>query len=43
MKNTNQDILDMMDTLGLTLSAQKFNEILNSPELGELQRCAVCA
>lgn len=34
MKNTNQDILDMMDTLGLTLSAQKFNEILNSPELG---------
>ena len=34
MKNTNQDILDMMDTLGLPLSAQKFNEILNSPELG---------
>ena len=34
MKNTNQDILDMMDTLGLTLSAQKLNEILNRPDLG---------
>lgn len=35
MQNPNQDILDMMDTLGLPLSAQKFNDILNSPELGE--------
>ena len=34
MKNSNQDILEMMDTLGLSLSAQKFREILESPELG---------
>lgn len=33
MNNSTQDILEMLDTLKLPLVAQRFNELLNDPDL----------
>ena len=34
MNNNHDDICEMLDVLGLPLCTQKYNELLNAPELG---------
>lgn len=34
MNNTNSDIYEMLDTLSLSVAAQRFSELTQSPELG---------